>query len=331
MSTPGALPLPPIEMIRRIGPMDEGKDPYPTFERTGAEHREMIEAALPDDWSWAGTRTLDFGCGAARIMRHFLPESGEAEFWGCDIDTVSIDWLTQNMSPPFHFFTTEEVPGLPQEDASFDLIYALSVYTHLADDWAGWMVEHHRVLKPGGLLWTSFLGEGMIEALIGESWDEDRIGSNPLMARYPWDKGGPIVFNSPWWIRAHWGRAFEIVALEPRMGPEAMVDHGWVLLRKRDVAVDAELLEALEPDEPREITALQHLVEQLRAETVELRPAVEAQQARLEAVEAENERLRARVARADEAAQQLRELRTSSSWRLTAPLREAKARLTRGR
>jgi len=183
----------------------------------------------------------------------------------------------------------------------------------------------------GGLLWTSFLGEGMIQSLIGERWDEDRIGCNPLMAGYPWDKGGPIVFNSPWWIRAHWGRAFEIVALEPRMGPDAMVDHGWVLLRKRELAIDADELERLEPDESREILALKHLVEQLRAETRELRPAVEAQQAKLDQAEAKNERLSALIASEKEAERELNELRTSSSWRMTAPLREAKSRLARRR
>jgi SAM-dependent methyltransferase len=322
--------MPPIELLSRIGPMDEA-DPYPTFERTGAEHRAMIEAALPEDWSWGGRRTLDFGCGAGRIMRQFLPEAEGAEFWGCDIDATSIDWLRENLSPPFHFFISEEAPGLPQADASFDLIYALSVYTHLTDDWAGWMVEHHRVLKPGGLLWTSFLGEGMIETLIGEKWDEDRIGANPLMAGYPWDKGGPIIFNSPWWIRSHWGRAFEIVDLQPRMGPDAMVDHGWVLLRKRDVPIDVAELERLEPDEPREILALQHLVEQLRAETLALRPAVEAQQAKLGEQETELKALRERLTDDARAEQELHALRTSSSWRLTAPLREAKARLNRRR
>lgn len=306
-------------------------DPYPTFERTGAEHRELIEAALPADWDWTGKRTLDFGCGAARIMRQFEPEAEKAEFWGCDIDARSIDWLQENLTPPFHFFLSEETPGLPQDDASFDLIYALSVYTHLADDWAGWMVEHHRVLKPGGLLWTSFLGEGMIETLIGEEWDEDRIGANPLMAGYPWDHGGPIVFNSPWWIRAHWGRAFEVLALEPRMGPDAMVDHGWVLLRKRDVAIDAAELSRLEPDEPREIIALQHLVKQLRAETVELRPAVEAQRERLAQLEQEIDFLRGRLAVDAQTERELQALRTSWSWRLTAPLREARSRLTRKR
>ena len=115
---------------------------------------------------------------------------------------------------PFHVFESSEEAGLPQEDGFFDLIYAFSVYTHFTDNWAEWLLEHHRVLADGGILFATFLGEGMLEPLTGEKWDEDRIGMNPLLHGFPWDKGGPLAFNSPWWIRAHWGRAFEIVQLD---------------------------------------------------------------------------------------------------------------------
>jgi hypothetical protein len=52
----------------------------------------------------------------------------------------------------------------------------MSVYTHLTDRRAGWLLEHHRVLAPDGLLLASFLGEGMIAPLIGEKWDENKSG-----------------------------------------------------------------------------------------------------------------------------------------------------------
>ena len=64
---------------------------------------------------------LDFGCGVGRVLRQFAPEAREAEFWGCDLDRPSLDWLEANLSPPFHFFESAEAPGLPQADGSFDL------------------------------------------------------------------------------------------------------------------------------------------------------------------------------------------------------------------
>src|ERR1043165_8053538 len=42
---------------------------------------------------------------------------------------------------------------LPYKDQMFDLIYSLSVFTHLSENHASqWLSEMNRVLKPGGIL-----------------------------------------------------------------------------------------------------------------------------------------------------------------------------------
>jgi len=288
------------------------EDPVGVYEETGLAHRILLESLLPDDWAWPGKRVLDFGCGVGRVLRQFAPEAETAEFWGCDLDRPSLDWLERNMSPPFHFFESSEDPHLPQEDGFFDLIYAYSVYTHFTDNWAGWLLEHHRVLADGGLLFATFLGEGMLEPLTGEKWDEGQIGMNTLMHGLSWDLGGPIAINSPWWIRAHWGRAFEIVELVP-MILEEPPSHGLILARKRPVELTVEDLTELEPGEPREIAALRHHAEQLAAESRRLRSSNDTQADQLEQMR--------------KAAATLEELRGSRSWQLTAPLRAAKQRL----
>jgi SAM-dependent methyltransferase len=277
------------------------EDPVGVYESSGRMHRQMLDDVLPDDWSWEGKRVLDFGCGVGRVLRHFLPEAEVAEFYGCDLDTPSVEWLQQNFSPPFEIFESSERAGLPQDDGFFDLIYAFSVYTHFTDNWAEWLLEHHRVLADGGILFATFLGEGMLEPLTGERWDEDRIGMNTLLHGFPWDMGGPLAFNSPWWLRAHWGRGFEIVALIPRTEPD-VESHGVIVARKKPVDLTLGTLTALEPGEPREIAALQHHVEQLSDESAELRASH-----------------RADIDRA------LDGVRSSLSWRLTSPLRRAKS------
>lgn len=309
-----SFPSPPEEQLQRIGPMGE-VDPIAVYERTGRAHRELIEESMPEGWNWEGKRVLDFGCGVGRVIRQFAPEAEQAEFWGCDLDRPSIEWLQESLSPPFHFFESEEQASLPQKDGTFDLIYAFSVYTHFTDNWAGWLLEHHRVLKPGGLLFVTFLGPAMTKPLIDEQWDEDRIGMNVLLHGNPWKFGGPVAFNSSWWIRAHWGRAFEIVELRPEITNQPGGSHGCAVLRKKDVVLSEEGLRALEPDEPREIIALQHQVEQLRDETLRLRPAMEAQQDQ--------------IAQLEKHRQTLRDVSNSASWRLTAPLRQARKRLRR--
>ncbi|MGN6558092.1 MAG: class I SAM-dependent methyltransferase [Solirubrobacterales bacterium] len=260
------VPLPPTELAFRVGVVDPS-DPVASFDRMGAEIREMVVNLQGGaDWFAEGRRVLDFGCGAGKLLRHFLPEAERCEFIGCDIDEPSIEWLREHFSPPLNVFTCEEEPGLPLPDEHVDLALAMSVFTHLTDHWAGWLLELHRVLRPGGRFVCTFLGEGMSESIAGEAWDPDRIGMNVLRPWQSWAEGGPSVQHSEWWLRAHWGRAFEFEQVED--GPGA--GHGLLVLRKRDVEIDeAQLLEP-EPDEPREVLALQHNVAQLSAETIAL-------------------------------------------------------------
>jgi SAM-dependent methyltransferase len=236
---------------------------------------------------------LDFGCGAGRVVRHFADEAAVATFVGCDIDEPSIEWARANLSPPFSFFVNEEAPPLAQPDASFDLVYAFSVFTHITDEWSGWLLELHRILSEGGLLVVSVLGGAMSESAAGEPWYPDRIGMNVLDRSQPWSAGGPTVLLSEWWLRAHWGRIFDVVLYQPGAEPG---QQDLVLLRRRPVEATREELERSEPREPRELAALMHNVRQLHRESAILR-------------------------------EELAQLRGSALWRLTAPVRAAGRRL----
>ena len=308
--------------MQRVGRIDDA-DVAAAYDAIGRDSPARIERLLPSDWSWAGKRVLDFGCGAGRTLRHFLPEAGEAEFYGCDIDAASIEWLAQQLSPPLLVFRNGEEPGLPQRDDFFDLVYALSVFTHVTDRWAPWMVELQRVVKPGGLLIATFLNEAHWPAYGDGPWDEDRIGMNVTKKWNPWDRGGPIVFLSEWWIRAHWGRAFDLVAVE-RRDPDSPEGQGAALLRaKAERPTVAELERPA--DDPRELAAARHNVEQLHREAEELFREVEWRkelEQKRAAVEAERDRLRAEVERLRGT---LDAVSRSRSWRLTAPLRGAVA------
>lgn len=230
----------------------------------GADLRRLVLDLIGgEDWFTSGKRVLDFGCGPGKFLRHFLAEAEVSEFIGCDIDAPSIEWLQEHHSPPLNVFVCEEEPGLPLPDDHVDLALAMSVFTHLTDHWAGWLLELHRVLKPRGQLIATFLGKGMSEPIASEPWEEDRIGLNVLRTWQPWIHGGPSVQHSEWWLRAHWGRLFDFEQIQDFDHPS----HGWMLLRKRDVKVTEAELIAPEPDEPREFTALRHNVEQLTEET----------------------------------------------------------------
>jgi SAM-dependent methyltransferase len=290
MTGSSPVPLPPLTLANRVCGLERFEDPFVAYERLGGEARAALLSLLGEDWSFAGKRVLDFGCGAGRTLRHFLDEaSAGTELWGADIDADSIAWLSGNLCPPLHAIRNADAPPL-QVDAGFDLIWALSVFTHLTDLSLSWLAELHRLLKPGGLLVATYMGRYNGGAFSAEEWDEDRIGMNVLRADQSWDLGGPMVLMSEWWVRAHWGRAFELVAQAPVHGQT------WVLLRRRDVPITVAEL-ATPADDPREWAALHHNLVQVERERV-----VAVEEIR-------------------------RGYEESLSWRLTQPLRDLRRRV----
>lgn len=269
------------------------------FEELGAQTKGALIELLPNEWSFEEKRVLDFGCGAGRTLRHFLSEAQTAEIWGADIDSASIDWLQANLCPPLRAWRCSPGPPLGLEVASFDLVWAISVFTHLTDTSIAWLLELHRLLKPGGLLIATYIGRWNSEPLAGEPWDEDRIGMSVVQQNPNWDTGGPAVLMSDWWIRAHWGRAFEILDVAPQIH-----NMSWALLRKRDVDLTTEDLER-PSDDPREYVALRHNLRHLQRYALDL---------------AVREQTLERTLR--------QEYERSLSWRLTRPLRSA-ARIAR--
>jgi ABC-type phosphate transport system auxiliary subunit len=129
-----------------------------------------------------------------------------------------------------------------------------------------------------------------------------------------------MVLHSPWWIREHWGRAFEVLSLEEKgfaTDTQPVVGHGIVVLRRRERKVNRAELERIDPAETREVEMLAHNLEQNRLEIDELRRSNGHYYAEL----ARHERTLA------ELEERLSVIVNSRSWALTKPLRAAAARL----
>lgn len=263
--------LPPRTLVKRVGWNLHSSDPADVYEERGREHWLLIKSLLPVGWDFTGKRVLDFGAGAGRIVRHGLADEPAAAFWACDIDGRSTSWMQKHLSPPLNVFQTAQWPPTSCAPGSFDLIYAFSVWTHLVDEWSAWLLEMHRLLDPEGVLIITVFGPGI--AAHGMLPIGDNVtGMNVLAPGTPWDGGGPLIVHSEWWLRTHWGRAFEIVELRPgqETGPPPLLGQGVVVMRKRDGEFTRADLERPEPGEPRELAAAQENVATLRAEVEEL-------------------------------------------------------------
>lgn len=271
------------------------QDVYGAWDAQGAETRRALLSLLPQGWSLEGKRVLDFGCGTGRTLRHFRGDAETTEFWGADVDAGYLAEM-QRLCPRVRAVRCESAPPLSVETGFFDLSWAISVFTHLTTEALSWLAELHRVLKPGGLLIATYMGRWNSEYVAGEPWDEDRVGMNVLQHTQGWERGGPSVLMSDWWVREHWGRAFDILAVEPSIHRMS-----WALLRRRDVEITPDAL-ARPSSDPREYRALQHNLVQVQRE-LEVAQAV----------------CRHMVERAR------REYETSLSWRVTRPLRSARA------
>jgi SAM-dependent methyltransferase len=250
-------PLPPPELAGYILGSEGSDELVENYRAMGAHLATVLREHLGDRWPRAGARALDFGCGSGRVLRQFARDVGPGELVGCDIDAACIAWVADRLAP-VEAMRNDEQPPLPFGDASFDVAWSFSVFPHLTDHWAEWLLELRRVVRPGGRLLISVMGSGASEEIAGEPWDPDRIGMTVRSYARPWAAGGPMILHSEWWLRAHWGRAFDVVAV---VGQAAGDQDLVILERPAAPAPSAAALRAPEDGEPRELTAALHAIE----------------------------------------------------------------------
>lgn len=101
---------------------------------------------------------MELGCGSGRLIRHLRCLDG-VRLVGTDLDGENIEWCRENL-PGIEFYRNELYPPLQfAESNSFDLIYAVSVFTHIPlEAQKPWIEEMHRVLRPGGFFMADVLG-----------------------------------------------------------------------------------------------------------------------------------------------------------------------------
>jgi SAM-dependent methyltransferase len=103
-----------------------------------------------------GQTILDFGCSSGRVVRVLQAWKPGLRYLACDPNEPAIAWAAENL-PGIEFFASPLDPPLDVPRETFDVVYAISIWSHF--DWArglAWLEEMHRVVRRGGhLLFTT--------------------------------------------------------------------------------------------------------------------------------------------------------------------------------
>jgi SAM-dependent methyltransferase len=114
-------------------------------------------------------------------MRRWADISGPL-FFGTDYNANLVKWCRGNL--PFAQFEVNGLaPPLPFADGRFDLVYGLSVFTHLTEPLQhNWMAELYRVTKPGGWVLVTTRGDEWAWKLTPS--ERSRYDEGKLVVRY---------------------------------------------------------------------------------------------------------------------------------------------------
>jgi SAM-dependent methyltransferase len=212
------LPVPPA----RLRVLVNGIPDLQWFLASGKAQTDYLHALLVDHGQPLEEMDaiLEFGCGCGRMIRWWLPQAPATQVHGCDYNRELVRWCQENL--PFASVTGNDLrPPLSYADASFDFVYAFSVFTHLSVELArSWLAELRRVTRPGGVIWFTIHSDSYRERLPAEQrrqfdagqavvWFPEIEGTN-LCASY-W----PAAF-----VSELLGDEFEVLAhLDPQDDP----------------------------------------------------------------------------------------------------------------
>lgn len=218
---PEVLPIPPAHLRYRVhGSLD--KETFLKVGRTLVRNISDLCAAAGRDLH-SFEHILDFGCGCGRVLRYFGDAPASCRFYGTDIDAELVGWCERHLA--YVEWTTNGFhPPLTYADDTFDLIYAISVFTHLDEEYQhAWLAELRRVARPGAVLILTVHGQhciNMFAAADKRQIDADGfIFKTGTTGRLKLDKLPDFyqtAYHTEEYIRREWSAYFDVIRYAER-------------------------------------------------------------------------------------------------------------------
>ena len=191
--------LPPDEMIfETFGKLD-----YQSYYHESREAaRELIDL-MGKHHALDNARICEWGCGPARLLRHMtdLLIEQDVDLTGTDYNVPMIDWAATNI-PGVTFLPNRLSPPLPVRDQAFDIVYSISVMTHLSEPLQReWLKECLRVLAPGGIFLFTVIGDSYLGNLLPGEQREYRERGILVRGRVGEGRKNFGAYNSPDYVR----------------------------------------------------------------------------------------------------------------------------------
>lgn len=182
--------------LRRTGLIDFPVPPNSSMRKTGSTGirqyfvggiRTYLPIATAAEWVGVdlrsgGKNVLDFGCGVARQLLHFTRHYPGNHYFACDVDDTSIAFIRRDY-PTVESYTNRFHPPLAYDDATFDMVYSVSIFSHLdPQDHGAWLDELSRVTRPGGHLFLTTEGYSALKSL-AHAFRRDEATLSDLLGR----------------------------------------------------------------------------------------------------------------------------------------------------
>ena len=166
-------PNPPEHLLKLISGNPSAKDFFGSLDHVRTEVKSYLREAGFDFRNFH--EILDFGCGVGRFLFAFHSEMGESQrLWGCDVNSECAKWCQENIDFAQVSNNSIDPPLLFEEQ--FDLVYALSVFTHLRLDMQfRWAWEIYRVLRRNGVLFATFHGPAFFPIFYEANWGGKQV------------------------------------------------------------------------------------------------------------------------------------------------------------